>query len=167
MSGIERIWSGWRAGYVTGATGTLEGSGEGCLFCDLPDLSDEEGYVLERRDLTYTVMNVYPYTSGHLMVAPVRHEAEVEGLTGEEGAAVFAALQRAVVAIKEALTPEGVNLGANVGRAAGAGIPSHVHFHALPRWSGDTNFMTAVAEARVLPEDLHTTWQRLRRVWPE
>ena len=164
---IERIWSGWRAAYVTGATGELEGAGEGCLFCKLMDLEDEEAYILERTDATFTVLNAYPYTSGHLMVAPLRHEAEVEALSGEEGAALFAALQRAVVAIKKALSPEGVNIGANLGRVAGAGVPGHAHLHALPRWSGDTNFMTTIAEARVIPEDLRTTWKRLRDAWPE
>lgn len=167
MSDMERLWSGWRAAYVTGQTGELEGSGDGCLFCRLVALDDAEAYILERTPLSYTVMNAYPYTTGHLMVAPTRHEADVEGLGPEEAAGVFAGLQRAVRALKEALSPEGVNLGANLGRVAGAGVPGHVHFHALPRWSGDTNFMTAVAEARVLPEDLRTTWERLRQAWPD
>ncbi len=163
---MERIWSGWRAAYVTGETGELEGAGDDCLFCALLDRSDEEASILERTELSYTVMNAYPYTSGHLMVAPVRHEGEVEGLSVEEGQAVFGAVQRAVQAIKSALSPEGVNLGANLGRAAGAGVPGHFHLHALPRWAGDTNFMTSVAEARVLPEDLRTTYERLREAWP-
>ena len=163
---LERLWSGWRAAYVTGATGELEGAGEGCLFCRLVELDDDEAYILERTEHTYTVLNAYPYTSGHLMVAPTRHEPDVEGLTEPEALAVFGALQRGVVAMKAALAPEGVNLGANLGRSAGAGVPGHVHLHALPRWTGDTNFMTAVAEARVLPEDLRTTWERLRAVWP-
>lgn len=166
MTPVERIWSGWRAAYVTGATGELEGAGEGCLFCRLVEQADDEAYVLERTPETFTVLNAYPYTSGHMMVAPLRHEGEVEGLTEAEGAAVFAALQRAVLALKKALTPEGINLGANLGRAAGAGVPGHVHLHALPRWAGDTNFMTTVAEARVLPEGLRTTWERLRAAWP-
>ncbi|HLG01621.1 MAG TPA: HIT domain-containing protein [Acidimicrobiia bacterium] len=163
---LERLWSGWRAAYVTGATGELEGAGEGCLFCRLVELDDDEAYILERTEHAYTVLNAYPYTSGHLMVAPTRHEPDVEGLTEPEALAVFGALQRGVVAMKAALAPEGVNLGANLGRSAGAGVPGHVHLHALPRWTGDTNFMTAVAEARVLPEDLRTTWERLRAVWP-
>ena len=167
MNNLERIWSGWRAAYVTGATGELEGAGEGCLFCKLVELEDEEAYVLERTATTFTVLNAYPYTSGHLMVAPLRHEGELEALTVEEGAAMFGALQRAVLAMKKALSPEGVNIGANLGRVAGAGIPGHAHLHALPRWSGDTNFMTTIAEARVLPEDLRTTWKRLRESWPE
>jgi len=166
MTGLERLWSGWRAAYVQGVTGELGGSGERCLFCGLLELDDHDAYILERGDVTYTVLNAYPYTSGHLMVAPVRHVGEIEDLAPEEGRAVFEALQRAVVALKEAMSPQGVNLGANLGRAAGAGIPGHVHLHALPRWGGDTNFMTAVAEARVLPEDLRATWERLRKAWP-
>lgn len=167
MSAMERIWSGWRAAYVTGATGELEGSsGEGCLFCRLRELPDEEAYILERTELTFTVMNAYPYTSGHLMVAPTRHEGEVEGLSDEESSAVFEGCRRAVRSIKAALEPQGLNLGANLGRVAGAGVPGHFHMHALPRWGGDTNFMTTVAEARVMPEDLPTTWRRLRDAWP-
>lgn len=164
---IERIWSGWRAAYVTGATGELEGSGSACLFCQLVELGDEEAYIVERTELTYTVMNAYPYTSGHLMVAPIRHEGEIEALTDEEGRAVFAAVQRAVKGLKDGLSSEGVNVGANLGRVAGAGVPGHFHLHALPRWAGDTNFMTTIAEARVLPEDLRTTWERLREAWPD
>lgn len=167
MADMERIWSGWRAAYVTGVTGELEGASDGCLFCNLVDIDDEEAFILERTPGTYTVMNAYPYTSGHLMVVPVRHEADIEGLSGAEGEALFAALQRAVLAVKKALTPEGVNVGANLGRVAGAGIPGHLHLHALPRWAGDTNFMTSIAETRVLPEDLRTTWTRLRDAWPE
>jgi len=163
---MERLWAGWRAAYVTGSTGELEGASPGCLFCGLADLDDAEAYILERTELTYTVLNAYPYTSGHLMVAPLRHEAEIEDLSAEEGAAVFAALQRGVLALKKALTPQAVNVGANLGRAAGAGIPGHLHMHALPRWGGDTNFMTAIAEVRVLPEDLRTTYERLVAAWP-
>lgn len=164
---MERIWSGWRAAYVTGETGELEGSGDECLFCNLADLDDDEACVLERTELTFTVMNAYPYTSGHVMVAPLRHVGEVESLTADEGREIFAALQRAVGAMKASLGPQGVNLGANLGRVAGAGVPGHFHMHALPRWGGDTNFMTSVAETRVLPEDLRTTWKRLRDAWPD
>lgn len=165
---MERLWSGWRAAYVTGGTGDLGGSGDAvCLFCRLQDLGDSEAYVVERGTHSYTVLNAYPYTSGHVMVAPVRHEGEMEGLSADEGHAVFAGMERAVRGIKAALAPEGVNLGANLGRVAGAGVPGHLHFHVLPRWAGDTNFMTSVAEARVLPEDLRTTWERLREAWPE
>jgi ATP adenylyltransferase len=100
------------------------------------------------------------------MVAPLRHEAELEGLSEEEGTAIFTALQRAVVALKEASRPHGLNLGVNLGRVAGAGVPGHIHWHALPRWDGDTNFMTSVAEARVISEDLRSTWEKLKKAWP-
>lgn len=163
---LERLWAGWRSAYVSGMT-TTDGADEGgCLFCALEGTDDEEGLVLERTPRTFTVMNAFPYTTGHLMVAPLRHEATLEGLTAEEGAEMFAALQRAARALTAAMRPHGLNLGVNIGRVAGAGVPGHVHAHALPRWDGDTNFMTTVAEARVLPEDLRTTWGKLRAVWP-
>jgi ATP adenylyltransferase len=101
------------------------------------------------------------------MVAPIRHEAELNGVSAEEGAALFAGLQRATRALQAVSNPDGFNVGANLGREAGAGVPGHLHFHAVPRWSGDTNFMTAVAEARVIPEDLRTTWKKLKAAWPE
>ncbi len=108
------------------------------------------------------MLNAFPYTSGHLMVAPIRHEAELNGLSPEEGAALFAGLQRATQALRDVSHPDGFNVGANLGREAGAGVPGHLHFHAVPRWGGDTNFMTAVAEVRVIPEDLRTTWEKLQ-----
>lgn len=162
---LERLWAGWRSAYVSGMTGP-DGQEDGCLFCTLQATGDDEALILERTPLTFTVMNAFPYTTGHLLVAPLRHEAALEGLTPAEGAEVFAGLQRAVAAMKEALRPHGLNLGVNVGRVAGAGVPGHVHAHALPRWDGDSNFMTTVAEARVLPEDIRTTWKKLKAAWP-
>ncbi len=160
---LERLWAGWRATYINGIS---DGAEDGCLFCVLPDLDDDEAYILERGEHFFTVLNAFPYTPGHLMVAPTRHTGEIEDLSAEEGADVFAALQRAVRALKAASSPHGLNLGVNLGQVAGAGVPGHVHWHALPRWNGDSNFMTTVAEARVLPEDLRTTWEKLRGVWP-
>jgi ATP adenylyltransferase len=162
---LERLWAGWRSSYVTSIPAA--DSEDGCLFCTLLASDDEEALLVERTDLTFTVLNAFPYNPGHLMVAPVRHEGELEGLTAEEGVAVFAALQRAVQALKGVSRPHGLNLGINLGRVAGAGVPGHLHIHALPRWDGDSNFMTTVAEARVLPEDLHVTWEKLRASWPE
>ncbi|MGH8993919.1 MAG: HIT family protein, partial [Acidimicrobiia bacterium] len=148
---LERIWAGWRSPYVTGIAAS--DAEDGCLFCTLAVSDDVDVFVLERTELCFSVLNAFPYTPGHLMVAPLRHEAELEGLTAEEGAALFAALQRAVVALKETSRPHGLNLGVNLGRVAGAGVPGHIHWHAMPRWDGDTNFMTTVAEARVISED--------------
>ena len=162
---LQRLWAGWRSSYVTSIPDA--DAEDGCLFCTLLTSDDEEAFMLERAELTFTVLNAFPYNPGHLMVAPVRHEGELEALTPEEGIALFAALQRALRALKEVSHPHGLNLGINLGRVAGAGVPGHLHVHALPRWDGDSNFMTTVAEARVLSEDLHATWSKLRSAWPK
>jgi diadenosine tetraphosphate (Ap4A) HIT family hydrolase len=165
---LERLWAGWRSRYVSELAGVGDGECFLCALCALPSDTDwsAETLVLERTDLTVTVMNLYPYGSGHLLVAPCRHEAALEELSDAEATALMAAVRRAVRAIKSAYGPDGVNVGMNLGAAAGAGVPGHLHVHALPRWQGDTNFMTAVAEVRVLPEDLATGWSKLRTVWP-
>ena len=117
---------------------------------------------LERDEHTFTIMNAYPYTSGHVMVLPSRHEAELTALDPAEAAALMLAAQRAARVLETVYRPEGINLGINVGRAAGAGVPEHLHLHLVPRWAGDSNFMTAVAETRVLPETLEQSYARLR-----
>ena len=155
---LERIWAGWRSEYVTGAT-----SEDGCVLCRV---LAEDAYVVWRGGLCAAVLNAYPYTSGHLMVMPLRHVGELDQLDDDEGDELFAAARKAVAAVKGAYEPGGFNLGANLGRAGGAGIPGHLHLHVLPRWNGDTNFMTAVAETRVLPESLPTTWKKLKDAWP-
>jgi ATP adenylyltransferase len=160
---LDRLWAGWRSEYISG----ISGGEDGCLFCTLLAGEDDESLILERTPHSFTVLNAFPYTSGHLMVAPVRHEAELNGLSADEGAALFAGLQRATRALQAVSRPDAFNVGANLGREAGAGVPGHVHFHAVPRWSGDTNFITAVAEVRVIPEDLRTTWKKLKAAWPE
>jgi ATP adenylyltransferase len=162
---LDRIWAGWRAAYIEDVTSEPEGDAD-CLFCELATADPEEVFVVADDDLVFAVMNAYPYVSGHLMLAPRRHEADLDGLRPEEATALMAMAQRASTALKAAYRPDGLNIGVNVGRAAGAGVPGHVHFHALPRWNGDTNFMTTVAEARVLPEDLRTSWEKLREAWP-
>ncbi len=164
MSRLDRLWAGWRSEYIEDVA--TEPPADECLFCGLQELSDEDGLILERTATTFTVMNAYPYTSGHVMVAPLRHEATLVGLTSDEAADVMFAGQRASAALHTAYRPDGLNLGANIGRAAGAGIPGHVHVHVLPRWGGDTNFVTAVAEARVLPESLRASYDKLRAAWP-
>jgi ATP adenylyltransferase len=139
-----------------------------CVICNLVAATDDrEALVLERTPETITVMNLYPYGSGHLMVAPVEHLASFEDLADDVLLAVSRAQVRALRAIRAAYNPDGVNLGVNIGRAAGAGVPTHLHVHVLPRWSGDTNFMTSVAEARVLPESLATGYDKLKAVWPQ
>jgi diadenosine tetraphosphate (Ap4A) HIT family hydrolase len=161
---LERLWAGWRSEYISGvATQEVQGP---CFFCALQELDDGEAMILERTATTFTLMNAYPYTSGHLLIAPLRHESTLVALDRDEAAELMFATQRANTALLSAYQPGGINIGANIGRAAGAGVPSHVHVHALPRWDGDTNFMTSVAEARVLPESLRTSYDKLRGVWP-
>jgi len=162
---LERLWADWRSEYVSSAAVT--NAAAGCVMCNLvaaPD--DAEALVLERTEHTITVMNLFPYGSGHLMVTTVRHVASYVDLDDAENAAVAQAQVRALRAITGAYAPDGVNMGANLGRAAGAGVPGHLHVHLLPRWSGDTNFMTAVAETRVLPESLRAGYDKLRAAWP-
>jgi ATP adenylyltransferase len=172
MSGLERLWAGWRMAYIQSTTEYPEDealAGEGSIFTRIlaTGLPDEETQVVWRGDLVFAILNAYPYTSGHLLVMPFREVAELEELTADEEIALWAGVRRAVVAVKAAYRPEGVNVGLNLGQAAGAGIPGHLHVHVLPRWNADSNFMTAVAEARVLPEALPDTWARLRAAWPE
>ncbi|MGZ4689056.1 MAG: HIT family protein [Acidimicrobiia bacterium] len=165
MNQLERLWAGWRSEYISGVA-TKEVTGP-CFFCALLELDDTEAMILERTASTFTLMNAYPYTSGHLLIAPRRHESTLVALAPGEAAELMGAVQRANQALVTAYDPGGLNIGANIGRAAGAGVPGHVHLHALPRWDGDTNFMTAVAEARVLPESLRTSYDKLRAAWPE
>lgn len=166
MTALERLWAGWRSEYIESTTGG--GADEGCVLCGIigSGLSDDEAHVVWRSPLVVAVLNAYPYTSGHLMVLPVRHVGEADEVVGAERAALWDAVHAAVAALQRAYRPEGVNVGMNLGRAAGAGVPGHLHVHALPRWNGDTNFMTTVADARVLPEALSRSAEKLRAAWP-
>ena len=159
---LDRLWAGWRAEYVTAAGGEAD-TGDGCVLCRV---LAEGSHVVCRTDQVAVILNAYPYTSGHVMVLPVRHLGELDELDPMESAALWATIRLAVQALKTAYRPHGLNVGANLGRSAGAGIPGHLHFHAVPRWDGDTNFMTSVAETRVLPEPLPVTYDKLRKAWP-
>ena len=141
----------------------ISGDSEGCLFCDAPNRGDDEAaYILTRVNLAYVLLNAFPYNSGHLMIAPFHHVGELEELTQDEAADAHALLSRSVRALKATAHPDGFNVGMNLGRVAGAGIPGHLHWHVVPRWNGDTNFMPVVGETKVLPELLAETYQRLR-----
>lgn len=162
---LDRLWAGWRSPYVSDPrTGSED---EGCVLCRLVDTDDDlEALVLERTESTIVVMNLYPYTNGHVMVSPSRHTPDLDDLTDDEATELMAAMRRAVRAVKAVYSPGGLNLGVNQRAPAGAGVPGHLHVHVLPRWSGDTNFMTSVAEVRVMPEDIRTSYRRLRDAWP-
>ncbi len=164
---MDRMWAGWRSSYVAAAgNGAL--AGEGSVFRRILDsgLPDDETHVVWRGDLVFAILNAFPYTSGHLLVMPYREVGELESLTPEEERELWASVRAAVLAVKAAYSPQGVNVGLNLGEAAGAGIPSHLHVHVLPRWNADSNFMTSVAEVRVLPESLGDSWAKLRAAWP-
>ncbi len=134
----------------------------GCLFCDKPNLGDDRAaLILARAERAYVLMNAYPYNPGHLMIAPFRHTAELDGLDEGELADIDALLQRSVRALGESSGPDGFNVGMNLGRVAGAGVADHLHWHVVPRWNGDTNFMPVVGETRVLPELLEDTYDKL------
>ena len=164
---LDRLWAGWRSEYVSGATDAGPGD-DGCVFCRIlgSDAPPEETYVVWRGERCAAVLNAFPYTSGHLMVMPNAHVGEVEDVAPDDAAELWPAVTDAVRALKAAYKPEGVNFGANLGRAAGAGVPGHFHVHVLPRWNGDTNFMTSVAEVRVMPESLPATFEKVRSAWP-
>jgi ATP adenylyltransferase len=140
-----------------------EGPADGCVFCDLLEgKGPAEERILYRGALGWVTLAKYPYNPGHLLVLPVRHTADLEDLTPQEHAEIAELLRRSVVALREQSEPHGFNIGLNLGRIAGAGIPGHLHWHVVPRWSGDTNFMPVVGQTRVLPELLEETYRKLR-----
>jgi ATP adenylyltransferase len=159
---MERLWSPWRLAYVTGAVG---GTDDGCIFCDAAAGSSRDELVLIRTPLSYVVLNLYPYNNGHLMVVPKRHVASLASSTPDELTDLMRLTRHAEIALAEAYTPQGINVGINLGRPAGAGIVDHLHVHLVPRWTGDTSFISIVGNTRVLPEELTQTAARLRPIF--
>ncbi len=143
---------------------TGAGGDGGCIFCDTSQPGREE-LILARGRLSYVILNLYPYNNGHLMVVPTRHVASLALTTTEERGELMAFTRHAEMALTEAYTPQGINVGINLGRPAGAGVVDHLHVHLVPRWNGDTNFMSVIGEVRVLPEDLATTKKRLQPIF--
>jgi ATP adenylyltransferase len=157
---MDRLWAPWRLSYVTAA----QAPPTGCIFCDAHAGVAVDLVVLRGRH-SYIILNLYPYNNGHLMVVPNRHLAALEALTPDEQTELMHLARLSEMALNEAYRPQGINVGINLGKAAGAGIENHLHIHLVPRWSGDTNFMTAVGETRVLPEALGATAGRLRPIF--
>ena len=157
---MDRLWSPWRLEYVT--SNTVE---TGCVFCEAPRPPAPDSLVVYEGSLCFVILNLYPYNNGHLMVVPYRHVASFSDLTPDEIAETGLILQRAEIALTEAYQPHGLNIGVNLGKSAGAGVLDHLHVHVVPRWAGDTNFMTVVGEMRVLPEELGTSAARLRPIF--
>lgn len=167
MSSLEKLWAGWRSAYVIEASkGNLSGEADK-IFSQLAESghADDETFIVHRGETCFAILNIYPYTTGHLLILPYRVTADLEDLNQDEFSELFETLRAAVVALKKAYNPNGINIGTNLGRAAGAGIPDHLHLHCLPRFDGDTNFMTSVANTKVLPEALDTTWRKIKEAW--
>jgi ATP adenylyltransferase len=174
---LDRLWAAWRGDYLagsesgasdSGASDSGAGEAASCVFCHLAvgPSGDDVRHVVHASDRAVAVLNAFPYTSGHLLVLPRRHVADLLDLDDVDRSAVWDLATDAMRALRAAYRPDGINLGANIGRAAGAGIPGHVHLHVLPRWFADTNFSTTVAETRVMPEALTVSGDRLRAAWP-
>lgn len=155
---MDYLWTPWRYQYVTGAVGARE-----CVFCAAARGEDDRAsLVVHRGKHNYVILNRFPYTNGHVMIVPLEHMATLGGLPDETLCEMMLLARDAEKHLRTLYRPDGINVGLNIGRAAGAGIADHVHMHALPRWLGDTNFMTATGETRVLPEMLEVTWERMR-----
>ena len=167
---MDRLWSPWRLEYVTGTE-----QKPGCIFCEAPRPPDVgathappqpvDSLIVFQGRLCYVILNLYPYNNGHVMVVPFRHVASLGALTREELQELAELTQRTEAVLTEAYQPHGINVGINLGKPAGAGILEHIHVHAVPRWDGDTNFMTVVGNMRVLPEDLSASAARLRPIF--
>jgi ATP adenylyltransferase len=171
MTGFERLWNGWRSSYVSSVGAGDDGEGDdepGSVFTKIlgSGVSDEEAYIVHRGRRVWVILNAYPYGTGHMLVLPYREVADLELLDADEHAELWSTVTDAVRAVKAAYRPEGVNVGINLGRPAGGSVSEHLHVHVVPRWIGDANFMSAVANTRSLPEPLADTARQLRAAWP-
>ncbi len=156
---MDYLWTPWRYAYIVNAEKT-----PGCVFCEVQkEKDDRKALIVHRGRHCFLILNLFPYTSGHLMIVPYAHLDELQKLPREAAEEMMALMQRVEGVLREVYRPEGINMGMNIGRAAGAGVAGHVHMHALPRWVADSNFMTTIGETRVLPEDLQTTWERISK----
>jgi ATP adenylyltransferase len=154
---VKSLWAPWRIRFILEHLKI-----PGCVFCKAPkENSDPKNLIVHRSTHSFTIMNKYPYNSGHLMVVPFRHTGDFASLSAEELTDIHIEVQRAIRALNETMHPQGFNIGMNLGEAGGAGIRDHVHYHVVPRWNGDTNFMPVLGETKVLPESLEETFARL------
>ena len=160
---MKVLWAPWRMGYILS-----NDKDNGCIFCPGKDRSkDEERLILSVEEHTMVLMNRYPYNNGHLLVAPVKHVSGLEQLNNKETLNLLLMVRRTVEILKEVMNPEGFNVGLNLGRVAGAGMEEHMHFHIVPRWKGDTNFMTILGDVRVIPEHIKETYKKLLPLYHE
>jgi ATP adenylyltransferase len=156
MAPSKKLWAPWRMDYI------LSGKPEGCIFCPDPSVDLKDALIVHATELTLVMLNKFPYTSGHLMVAPKRHTSALDELSTEESNELFDLVKFSISALKDEMAPEGFNVGMNIGKSAGAGIEDHIHMHIVPRWQGDVNYMPVVADTHVVPEHLSVTYDKLR-----
>jgi len=157
---MKRLWAPWRIEYITGEPE------EDCLFCGaFADEDDRKRLVVHRGKAAFAMLNKYPYIGGHLLIVPARHVPELKDLMPDERAELFDMTTDSVEALKRAMKPHGFNIGVNIGRVAGAGVPDHVHVHVVPRWNGDNNFMAVLGDTRMINEHLERTYEKLRAKW--
>ena len=156
MAPSKKLWAPWRMDYI------LSDKPTGCIFCPDPEVEPKDALIVFDTDLASVLLNKFPYTSGHLMVAPKRHTSRLEELTEAESNGFFELVKRSIGVLKAEIAPEGFNIGMNIGKSGGAGIEEHIHMHVVPRWHGDTNFMPVVADTHVVPEHLSTTYDKLK-----
>jgi len=157
---MDRLWTPWRYQYISHAEPS-----DGCIFCIKgAENKDAENYIIHRGKLNFVLLNLYPYTNGHLMIAPYQHVGTLAETPAETLAEMMRLTQRAEINLREAYLPHGFNFGMNIGQSAGAGVAGHIHMHMLPRWTGDANFMSTIGETRVLPEELPVTYKKLTRL---
>ena len=165
---LEHLWNGWRMAYVTGSTAARpDAASAASVFTQILEsgLSDEDAHIVHRGPLCFVIMNAFPYTSGHLMVLPYREVADLEDLTEPEASELWRTVTDAVATLRAAYRPEGLNVGVNLGQPAGGSVSQHLHVHVVPRWAGDANFMSAVANTRTLPEALADSAAKVRAHW--
>ena len=165
--GFERLWTPHRMVYLGGENKPPTDAARDCPFCTIPARGDRDGLIVHRGELAYVVLNLYPYSPGHLLVCPYRHVADYPDLTEDETGAVAALTQQSMRVVRAASAPHGFNLGINQGAVAGAGIAAHLHQHVVPRWAGDANFLPVIGQTKALPQLLDQTWQVLHRTWAE
>jgi ATP adenylyltransferase len=165
---LDHLWNGWRAEYINGAHASTSSSSVS-LFTQIlqSGLPDDETFIVHRTDLSFVILNAYPYASGHLLVLPLREVAHLEDLTTDESADLWRTVTEATLAIKASHSPDAMNVGINLGAAAGGSVSQHLHVHVVPRWNGDSNFMTSIANTRTLPESLSLTATKVRAAWPQ
>jgi ATP adenylyltransferase len=158
---VDVLWSPWRYDYITSGGAA---KADACVFCEIINspASDEERFILKRAKFNFVILNIYPYSSGHLMIMPYEHIASPDAAGKETTDEMMDLTVAAQTAISEVYSPDGINLGMNLGKAAGAGVDAHFHMHVLPRWVGDVNFMTAIGQTRTIPETLQTTYEKLK-----